>query len=63
MRFPLSFFDIMPHLMMHMVENYSKLPKRNTLHHHMGMTGYAAKRPKWRQEEREAAEARQENPL
>jgi hypothetical protein len=63
MRFPLSFFDIMPHLMMHMVENYSELAKRNTLHHHMGMTGYATKRPKWWKEEREAVEARQENPL
>jgi hypothetical protein len=44
-------------------EKYSELTKRNTLHHHMGMIGYAAKRPKWWQEEREAAEAGQENPL
>ena len=27
------------------------------------MTGYTAKRPKWRQEEREAAEAGLENPF
>jgi hypothetical protein len=38
-------------------EKFSKLAKRNELHHHLGMTGYAAKMEKWRQEEREAAEA------
>ena len=44
-------------------EKYSQLAKRNTLYHHLGNTGYTGKRKKWRQEEREAAEARQENPL
>jgi hypothetical protein len=33
------------------------------LYHHLGNTGYAGKRKKWRQEEREAAEAGKENPL
>ena len=44
-------------------EKFSKLARRNELHHHLGMTRYAAKMEKWRQEEREAAEARQPNPL
>ena len=44
-------------------EKFTDLAKRNTLHHHVGMTGYAAKRPKWRQEEREAAEAGLDNPF
>jgi hypothetical protein len=39
-------------------KKFSKLTKRNTLHHHLGMTRYAAKRDKWWQEEREAATAR-----
>ena len=42
-------------------EKFTDLAKRNTLHHHVGMTGYAAKRPKWRREEREAAEAGLDN--
>jgi hypothetical protein len=42
-------------------EKFSKLAKRNKLHHHLGMIGYAAKRQKWWQEEREAVAARQEN--
>jgi hypothetical protein len=42
---------------------YSELAKMNTLHHHLGMTGYAAKRQKWRQQESEAAAAGQENLL
>jgi hypothetical protein len=28
-------------------EKFSKLAKRNTLHHRLGMTGYAGKREKW----------------
>jgi hypothetical protein len=28
-------------------EKFSKLAKRNELHHHLGMTGYAAKTEKW----------------
>ena len=44
-------------------EKLSELTKRNKLHHHLGMTGYAAKMEKWQQEEREAAEAGQPNPL
>jgi hypothetical protein len=44
-------------------EKFSELTKRNKLHYHLGMTGYATKRQKWWQEEREAAVARQENPL
>jgi hypothetical protein len=44
-------------------EKYSQLAKKNTLPHHLGNTGYTSKRNKWRQEEREAAEARLENPL
>jgi hypothetical protein len=44
-------------------EKFFELAKRNTLHHHLGMTGYAAKRQKWWQEEREAAAAGQENPF
>jgi hypothetical protein len=38
-------------------KKYSVLAKRNMLHHHLGMTGYATKRQKWRQKEREAAVA------
>ena len=37
-------------------QEYSELAKKNVLPHHLGMTGYTAKRKKWRQEEREAAE-------
>ena len=37
-------------------QEYSELAKKNVLPHHLGMTGYSAKRKKWRQEEREAAE-------
>jgi hypothetical protein len=44
-------------------EKFSELAKRNELHHHLGMTGYAAKMEKWWQEEREAAEAGHPNPL
>jgi hypothetical protein len=33
------------------------------LPHHLGNTAYAGKRKKWRQDEREAAKARLENPL
>ena len=44
-------------------EKFFELAKRNELHHHLGMIGYAAKMEKCRQEEREAAEARQPNPL
>ena len=29
-------------------EKFTDLAKRDTLHHHVGMTGYTAKRPKWR---------------
>jgi hypothetical protein len=29
-------------------KKFSKLAKRNKLHHHLGMTRYAAKRQKWR---------------
>ena len=43
-------------------EKFFELAKRNELHHHLGMIGYAAKMEKCRQEEREAAEARQPNP-
>jgi hypothetical protein len=45
------------------VEKFFELAKRKELHHHLGMTGYAAKTEKWWQEEREAAEAEQPNPL
>jgi hypothetical protein len=38
-------------------EKYSELTKRNMHHHHIGMIGYTAKRLKWQQKEREAAEA------
>ena len=44
-------------------KKFVELAKRNELHHHLGMTGYAAKIEKWWQEEREAAEAKQLNPL
>ena len=44
-------------------EKFSELAKRNELHHHLGMIGYAAKTEEWLQEEREVAEARQLNPL
>ena len=44
-------------------EKFSELSKRNELHHHLGMIGYDAKMEKWQQEEREAAEAGQPNPL
>ena len=36
-------------------QEYSELAKSNVLPHHLGMTGYAAKRKKWREEEREEA--------
>jgi hypothetical protein len=39
-------------------EKFKELAKRNELAHHLDMTGYAAKTEQWRQEEREAAEAR-----
>ena len=29
-------------------EKFSELTKRNELHHHLGMTRYAAKTEKWR---------------
>jgi hypothetical protein len=38
-------------------EQFSKLAKRNKHHHHLGMTGYATKRPQWQVEERALAEA------
>jgi ribosomal protein L3 len=44
-------------------EKFSDLAKKNELLHHLGMTGYAGKRPRWRQEEREAEAARQGYPL
>ena len=44
-------------------EKFSEFAKRNELHHYLGMTLYATKTEKWRQEERVAAEARQPNPL
>jgi hypothetical protein len=44
-------------------EEFSELAKRNKLHHHIGMTGYAANTEKWWQEKREVAEAGQPNPL
>ena len=39
-------------------EQFSELAKRNQHHHHLGMTGYAAKRPQWWAEERALVEAR-----
>ena len=36
-------------------QEYSELAKSNVLPHHLGLTGYAAKRKKWREEEREEA--------
>ncbi|RLN11625.1 hypothetical protein C2845_PM09G17090 [Panicum miliaceum] len=45
------------------IQHFFELAKRNALPHHLGMTGYAAKRKKWREEEREAAAAGQENPF
>jgi hypothetical protein len=44
-------------------EKFSDLAKKNELSHHLGMTGYADKRPRWRQEEREAEAAGQSYPL
>jgi hypothetical protein len=44
-------------------EKFFELAKRNKLHHHLGMTGYAAKMEKWWYELREAAEVGQPNPL
>jgi hypothetical protein len=44
-------------------EKYSQLAKKNMLPHHLGNTGYAGKRNKWWEEEREADEAGLENPL
>ena len=38
-------------------EQFIELAKRNQHHHHMGMTGYAGKKPGWRAEERAQAEA------
>ena len=38
-------------------EQFSELAKRNQHHHHLVMTGYAAKKPQWRAEERALAEA------
>ena len=46
-----------------MGQQFSKLAKRNMLPHHLGMVGYAAKRKKWWQEEREVAAAGQDNPF
>jgi hypothetical protein len=43
-------------------EKFSELTKWNVLHHHLGMTGYAAKKAKWREEERAAVEAGRSNP-
>jgi len=43
-------------------EQFSKLAKRNVHHHHLGMTGYATKKPKWRAEERATNEAGQPDP-
>ena len=42
-------------------EKFSELAKRNVLYHHLGMTGYAAKKVKWREEKRAAAEAGRPN--
>jgi hypothetical protein len=42
---------------------FSDLAKKNELSHHLGMTGYADKRPRWWQEERDAEAARQCYPL
>jgi hypothetical protein len=44
-------------------KKFSALAKLNTHPHHLGMTGYAAKRAEWEKEEREAAEAGREIPL
>ena len=44
-------------------QEYSELAKKDVLPHHLGMTGYAAKRKKWRQEEMEADAAGLENPF
>ena len=44
-------------------QEYSELAKKNVLPHHLGMTGYATKRKKWRQEEIEADAAGLENPF
>ena len=44
-------------------QEYSELAKKDVLPHHLGMTGYAAKRKKLRQEEMEADAAGLENPF
>jgi hypothetical protein len=44
-------------------EKFTELTKKNELSHHLGMMGYAGKRPKWRQQEREAEASRQSYPL
>ena len=44
-------------------KKFSDLTKMNELPHHLGTTGYAAKRKKWRQEESEVAASGQENQL
>jgi len=44
-------------------QEYSELAKKNVLPHHRGMTGYATKSKKWRQEEMEATAAGLENPF
>lgn len=44
-------------------QQYSERAKKNVLPHHLGMTGYAAKRKKWRKEEMGAAAAGLENPF
>ena len=36
-------------------KKFSDLTKMNELPHHLGTTGYAAKKKKWRQEESEVA--------
>ena len=42
-------------------EKFFELTKRNVLYHHLGMIGYAAKKVKWREEERATAKARWPN--
>jgi hypothetical protein len=44
-------------------KKFTELAKKNELSHHLGMTGYAGKRPKWRQQEREAEASGQSYPL
>jgi hypothetical protein len=44
-------------------EKYLNLAKKNKLSHHLGMKGYASKRPRWWQEEWEVEVAGQSYPL